>query len=296
MRKEQKIYSIIACILSVVLFFGAYLYWDNNTIEVSEYVYQNDKIPESFDSVRILQISDLESKEFGEGNSYLLEKCIEVKPDYIFITGDLLGSSDTDTTVALNLIKGLSSNLPSEIYYVYGNHEMLLDDNALATFEAALTQFGVHILDGEYQKIYRGGDCVNILGFQDVSWYSREYGFHYYRDYADTDEYFEFVWERLARQTGDDFTMLLSHHCECFNIYKRFDVDLIFSGHAHGGIVRLPFNNALFAPEQGFFPEYFAGRYESNGRTMFVSRGLGMTNGVLRVFNRANLNLIVLKK
>ena len=93
---------------------------------------------------------------------------------------------------------------------------------------------------------------------------------------------------------SDNFNILLSHRPEFFNLYLKTPMDLIFSGHAHGGQFRLPFIGGLVAPGQGLFPKYTSGPYTQNGATMFVSRGLGNSIVPVRIFNRPEILLVTL--
>ena len=93
----------------------------------------------------------------------------------------------------------------------------------------------------------------------------------------------------------DDFTILLSHRPELFPLYADHKINLAFSGHAHGGQIALPILGAVFAPGQGFWPQYSHGTYHDGDSTMVVSRGLGNSVIPLRLFNRPELVLVELK-
>ena len=90
------------------------------------------------------------------------------------------------------------------------------------------------------------------------------------------------------------FKILLCHRPEIFDIYVKENIDLIFSGHAHGGQIRIPFIGALMAPDQGLFPKYTSGMYEEKGSTMVVSRGLGNSIMPIRTFNRPEIIVLTL--
>ena len=97
-----------------------------------------------------------------------------------------------------------------------------------------------------------------------------------------------------ALSQGDGFQLLLSHRPEFMDMYVRYDIDLVLSGHAHGGQFRLPFLGGLYAPSQGFFPKYDAGLFEEENTKMIVSRGIGNSAFPLRFNNRPELVLITL--
>lgn len=286
---------VLLCILAVAVLFCAYVIWDNYSVGVEEYTYTNEKIPESFNGVRLLHISDWENKEYGNEKyrNYFVNKCKSAEPDYIFITGDMISGDNHATDEVVKMISSLSNIAP--VYYTYGNHEMDLSEEKFGEYEKELKLQGVTVLDGENCKIKRQGETINIAGFHELSWFTKEYGVLATYGYGEPEMYYENQWENSLKDLDDDFTILLTHRCECFNVYQNYKADLIFAGHAHGGIVRF-FGTALFAPEQGYFPKYFSGEYRANGRTMYVSRGLGMKKPLFRVFNRASLNLVVLSK
>ena len=90
------------------------------------------------------------------------------------------------------------------------------------------------------------------------------------------------------------FNVLLAHHPEQLEIYSEYNFDLVFSGHAHGGQVRL-INIALIAPDQGLFPEFTDGEYKSGDSTLIVSRGIGNSVIPLRIFCRPHLIYLEIK-
>ena len=72
--------------------------------------------------------------------------------------------------------------------------------------------------------------------------------------------------------------------------YVKENIDLAFTGHAHGGQIIIPFlRQGIFAPNQGFFPKYTEGMHEKDGTVMVVSRGLGNSSFPFRIFNRPEL-------
>ena len=102
--------------------------------------------------------------------------------------------------------------------------------------------------------------------------------------------------ESVARQAienlqneSDGYMILLSHRPELFDLYVETEMDLVFSGHAHGGQFRLPFIGGLVAPNQGFFPKYDAGQFKEENTTMIVSRGVGNSIIPIRINNRPEI-------
>jgi hypothetical protein len=235
---------------------------------------ESDKIPTAFNGEKIVQISDLHDATFGEHQSRLVKKIKAANPDLIFITGDLIDSNRYDLANSLNMVEQIVSIAP--VYYVTGNHEIATND--VDHIKTALSDLGVHVLTNDEQTIVKSGEAVRIIGIEDplngVS-----------------------VADALSRfGKSDDFTLVLSHRPETFHDYVDNDLDLVFSGHAHGGQFRIPGLGGLVAPGQGLFPKYTAGVYEEKDTKMIVSRGLGNSVIPVRVFNRPEIIVVTFKK
>ena len=100
----------------------------------------------------------------------------------------------------------------------------------------------------------------------------------------------------IKKAVNNDFTILLSHRPEIIDLYSESKVDLVFTGHAHGGQIRLPFTDGLFAPNQGLLPRYTSGKFKKGNTEMIVSRGLGNSLFPFRIFNRPELIVAILNK
>ena len=273
--------KIIACVCITAIAAGGYLYWGNNSLTVSRYTIENVKIPKSFDGFKIVQLSDIHNKDFG---GRLSEKVKELLPDIIVITGDLIDSRKTDISVAEKLIAELKSIAP--IYYITGNHESRIE--AYPELRAVLEKHGAAVLDGKTVDIERNGEKITVTGIDDTTFFGS----------AVLDEskiIFSQKLKELAENRGDGFGILLSHRPELIDIYAEHGYDLAFTGHAHGGQIRLPFVGGVLTPNQGFFPEYDAGEFKKDGLTMFVSRGLGNSLFPFRIGNRPDIVLCELK-
>lgn len=254
-----------------------FLYVNNHWLVTTEHVYESDKIPTSFDGYRIVQISDLHDATFGDNQAHLVEKVRAAKPDAIFFTGDLVDSRRYDLQNSLLAVEQFVDI--ADVYYVLGNHEVAL--NKVDEIYAALTELGVHVLSNDAVVLERDGERIATMGIEDplmgqtVS--------------ASIDEALQSIDSNL-------FTILLSHRPEQFETYVEKDIDLVFTGHAHGGQIRLPFVGGLIAPSQGVLPTYTAGVFEKNHTKMIISRGLGNSLFPFRVFNLPEVILVELKK
>ena len=282
MKKPNKKSVLIVSVL-IILCLGIWTLWGNTALEVNEYEIVSDRIPEAFSGFRIAQVSDLHNAEFGEGNEKLIELLSQTDPDIIVITGDLIDSRHTDIEIALEFARQAIKLAP--VYYVSGNHEARVRE--YEDLKMGLAEAGVVILENQNVQITREGESITLMGIDDPS---------FQEDYLFGDS------ESVARQAIDDlqnesegYTILLSHRPELFDLYVDTGMDLVFSGHAHGGQFRLPFVGGLVAPNQGFFPKFDEGRFTEENTTMIVSRGVGNSIIPIRFNNRPEIVLVTLR-
>jgi len=280
-KRFKKIFSIAAAAALLALF----SIWQNNGIVITHYQYTNQKIPKGFDNFKILQISDLHNKDFY---GRLLEKINTINPDMIVITGDLIDRRNTKMDVAVQFIEEIAPIAP--IYYVSGNHEQLSD--IFGELKEELNQRNVNIIDNTFEVFNRKGNKIGLMGIADPAIHQTE------RSYLwdDSSAYVRSSIEDLYKNIDTEFNILLSHRPELYDVYAETKVDLVFSGHAHGGQVRIPFIGGLVAPNQGFFPKYTEGIYSNGVTSMIVSRGLGNSIIPLRIFNRPELVVVTLSR
>ena len=281
--KKRK--SIILAVVAAILFaLIAWIIWGNTALELNTYTISSSKLPQSFDGYRIAHVSDLHNAEMGKDNEKLLTMLRDADPDMIAITGDLIDSRNTDIEVALQFVRAAVKIAPC--YYVTGNHEARI--SKYDELEAGMEAAGVVVLEDEKTKISLEGGEITLIGVNDPS-YQTDYLF------GDAESVMNAKLEELHTENGE-FTILLSHRPELFETYVDHDLDLVLSGHAHGGQFRLPFVGGLVAPNQGFFPEYDAGLYSMNHTNIIVSRGIGNSILPFRFNNRPEVIIIELEK
>lgn len=283
MKNMSKKRFFILAAAAILISLTIWIFWSNTALEITEYRIVSDKIPQDFDGFRIAQVSDLHNAEFGERNEKLIQLLSQTDPDIIVITGDLIDSRHTDIEIALEFVRQAVKISP--VYYVSGNHEARVGE--YEDLKIGLTEAGVVVLENQKIQITREGQSITLMGIDDPSF--RE-------DYLFGDA------ESVARQAidnlqngSDGYTVLLSHRPELFDLYVDTGMDLVFSGHAHGGQFRLPFIGGLVAPNQGFFPEYDAGQFTEENTTTIVSRGVGNSIIPLRINNRPEIVVVELK-
>lgn len=260
-----------------------FLYAQNNSIVVTTYKVASGKLPDGFDSYRIVQLSDLQSKEFGKDQRPLIRKVEKLNPDIIVVTGDLIDRNHYDGEASFKLMKGMVRVAP--VYFARGNHEQ--GSREYPELEERLLALGVHIMKNAYEDIPLGDGVFRLIGVDDPTYNHKGDG--------DADKMNAHLAEALAdADSSDPFTVLLSHRTELFPVYAENGIDLSLTGHAHGGQIRIPFKGGVFAPGQGMWPAWTEGMHEIGDSAMIVNRGLGNSRFPLRLFNQPEVVLVEL--
>lgn len=276
MKKRKKL--LISFIVLVVLL--AFAYVQNNWLEVSHYAYKSPEVPQEFVGFRVVQISDLHNATFGKENEKLLVKIQELSPDIVVLTGDLVDSNHTNIEAALAFAEKVVASYPT--YYVTGNHEDWLEESDKLELLEGLERVGVVCLADEYVEIKRGDSKITLIGLNDEG-----LGGIKLKVTEETTGEPKFLTEN---EDTSGLQILLAHEPQYLENYTKYNVDLVFSGHAHGGQFRMPFvGDGLVAPGQGLFPKYTEGVHILNETTMIISRGLGNSIIPVRVFNRPEI-------
>ncbi|MBQ8830044.1 MAG: metallophosphoesterase [Oscillospiraceae bacterium] len=277
----KKLIFIILAVL-VVAALSVWIWHHNVTILTTHYTVSSEDLPESFDGFTIVQVSDLHNDLFGEGNCNLISAITAAAPDIIVLTGDIMDSYDTDLDIACEFIDGIIGIAP--VYYITGNHEYRFP-LIFEKFEAHMINAGVTVLRDKTAEIELNGETITIAGAEDPDFS----GINNFKD----SKYFA---DRLTALVPDEgFTLLLSHRPDIFETYCETGADLVLTGHAHGGQFRLPILGGLFAPQQGFLPDYSEGLFEKDGTTMIISRGLGNSAFPFRINNPPELVVVTLE-
>lgn len=275
--REIYISIVIIFIISAII----YLYYEDNVLQISHYKIVNSKIPDEFKNYKIIQISDFHNVKSKKLNKDLVENISKEKPDIIVITGDFVDANRTNIDVAINFINNIKDI--AKVYYVTGNHEWAAKEyNQL---KKELIKLGVKILDNKLEKITINDSSINLIGINDPSFANEP-----------TVEDKEIVNKEINDIDYDDenFTILLSHRPELYDVYVNNSIDLALTGHAHGGQIRLPIIKGILAPNQGLFPKYSEGIFTKENTTMVVSRGIGNSVFPFRINNRPELVVIEL--
>lgn len=292
MAKRRKSHSPLSALMRWLLVLAAlalFVYWGNTDIKTDAVTYTSSALPAAFDGLRIVQLSDLHNREFGQDNAELYKAVENAAPDVIFLTGDLVDEYAAEPVpYARSVGAALSAIAPT--YYVTGNHEWAHGNAVVEEIKAALREAGVTVLSNEFVPLERDGDAILIAGIDDPNGYA---------DQKTPDV----LAGEIYSAYDDPFWLLLAHRNNLFNgRYCRLGADLTFSGHAHGGIWRLPFTDGLVDTNLHFLPSFTSGFYrctdeDCEGAEVFVSRGLGNSpRWAFRLFNRPQVAVITLKK
>lgn len=283
--------KIIRKLLTILItFFIVELYIDSNFLQVTNITIKNKKIPSNFNGYKILHLSDLHSKSFGEKNINLINKINKINPDVIVMTGDMVNCNDVNYDSFLNLVKGLSKKY--KIYYIMGNHEQSMEYEKRKVIFDFLEANEVKILDNEKIILENNNQTINLYG----SWCNLRYysSSKIKEKYEFTSEVMDRIMENSPIEE-EKYNILLAHNPNFIEAYTKWGADLVLSGHIHGGMVRMPYIGGIFSPDTMFFPKYTSGVYNVNDKNLIVSRGLGRGVRGFRFLNRPEINVITLQ-
>lgn len=266
-------------ILALIAAAAAFLIKDSrDDLEISRYEVKSQKLPESFDGFKIVQLSDLHGAEFGVDGMGLVEKVKELEPDIIALTGDFV-TDEGDLAAVEKLAARLVKLCP--VYFISGNHEF--GSGLAVKVRNILERAGVKYLSNEYLTISRGEDEILLGGVEDPLAYA---------DMLSPDE----LAQKMNDAAPDAFKILLGHRNYWMTEYPELPVDLIFCGHAHGGLIRIPGVGGLIGTDRRLFPDFDAGEYNNGRYTLIVSRGLGNSVSIPRIFNRPEIVCVELTR
>lgn len=240
--------------------------------------------------IRIVHITDLHNAQIGDNNADLIQAIQDAVPDAIFMTGDMINRDDLDLTVITNLIKALKDVAP--VYYGYGNHEVTWEEDFGDTLVNELEQSGAIVLQDDYVDINIDGNTIRIGGCMN---YYRKWGMMTSeKNLCDSEEQFANEFENT-----DNYKILLNHIPTSWVDWggmEKYPVDLVFSGHYHGGMIRIPYlNQGLYAPYIGLFPKYTKGITVGKKATCIQSAGLGTEHRIPRLFNPPEVVIVELE-
>ena len=228
--------------------------------------------------VRLAVVTDFHSSDNADDVVAMVASCA---PDAVLLVGDLF-DDDTQNRPperTLSLMRQLSAQYPC--YYVSGNHEAWTGE--MDTLYQQTEEAGVTVLRMSSGVLTVRGQRIALCGIPDP----------YEMVFSGAPDTEEQLRQAMENVDSADFTVLLAHRPELLAKYAQFPLDLVVSGHAHGGQVRIPgVLNGLYAPNQGWFPKLAGGAYTQDGTTLIVSRGLAVRTRLPRIFNRPEVVLV----
>lgn len=288
---------MILALIVAIIWISAY---DTGRFTLSNYVFHNKKIKKP---VKIVFLSDLHCKMYGYGGKHLTDKIKELKPDLILMGGDMITAyPGAGHDKVVSFIKELAEHYPT--VYAYGNHELRLKiypeqyGDAWDEYTKALSEFGLSITENGMRDIE--GTGVNVISFSADR--------KYYKRFSNVEMTSDYIRDTAGAPDPEKFNIPLAHNPIYFDAYAEYGADLTLSGHHHGGVVRIPVPvskkarlagahvmRGLISPRLRPFPVYDHGRFDKDGRTMIISRGLGTHTIPVRIFNPGDLVVIDLK-
>ncbi len=257
---------------------GGYIYTSQFKLVVDHYTLKSDKIPAAFAGYKIVHLSDIHGEAFGEGQQVLIDKILAEKPDLVVVSGDTLDSHYDQWDNSLTVLSELAKTTP--VYFSTGNHEYWTRyrKDTIKT----LQKTGAVYLQNETVSLSRNDKTIYLSGIDDPWYFNKE------------ENGFKNTLSKMHSGNSEAFTMLISHRPERQTEYADAGFDLTFSGHAHGGQVRLPFTQGLLAPNQGILPSLTGGLYNLENKYLLVSRGLGNPSKLPRFFNPPEIVVLTL--
>lgn len=282
-----KIFFIVFAVFMLLLTWG--IFSSYHILSVTEYEFCSDKVS---GDLNIVLISDLHNRSFGRSNVVLVNKIRKLQPNLILMVGDFLNADSPDEHVLLDFIPQLTDIAP--VYYSLGNQEegyIKTHGEDCCTLIADLESAGAILLDKEYVRTEVNGTPLAIGGIY-------EYAFGYDGSgHMDKSKMPEDTLAFLESfQAEPAFKIMMAHRPDSFlfgDAQDTWDIDLVVSGHLHGGHVIIPFVGGLYGGDFGWFPEYDYGEYHFSAvKNMIITRGLGSGRQKLPRFN--NMPEIVL--
>ena len=275
----MKIFLILVIFIIIILI--TLIYISKNILKVTKYVVKNSKIPNEFNNLKIVHIGDVHSKTFGKNNKKVINLINNINPDIIVMSGDIVDKRENDIEEFISMYQDIYEKYPT--YYSIGNHERSLKYDTYKKYIEKLNSIGVHVIINENEKICKNNEyiVINALKFKG--------NIQYKKMTKEVEERFENEFKKLLGPIDNKkFNILITHDPENFKLYQKLGVDLIFSGHVHGGLIRIG-NIGLLSPRRKFFPKYSYGKYVENGTTLIVTSGMGNATIPIRLFNRPEI-------
>ena len=266
--------AVVCVVVLLVLLFIIYERYEQENIKVTTYEIGTKN--KNYNDLKIVQIADLHSKCFKDNS--LVNKINEIKPDVIVCTGDIIDRNSKDFEEEKKFFELIANKY--KVYYILGNHELSLKHVNVKEYLIYITKLNVEVLLNEKVSLNENIDI---------------YGMNYYEPKKENVQILK-INELFKNIDENKVNIALLHNPYSIELIKKYPLDLVLSGHIHGGLIRL-FNKGVFSPTGKLFPKYSGGKYIVNGINLIVSKGLGGSfYSNFRINNRAELVVITLRK
>lgn len=290
MNKKRKI--VIFTLLSTIIIFFIFIYdvyISYNELTTTDYLITTEKINSE---INLAILSDFHDNQLGENNKELINQINSLSPDIILVVGDVVNSDSKDSKIVTNLMKQICKN--HKVFYSLGNTDIDYIESGTSDLVKELESTGVNILNNQYKDIKIKGNNIRIGGM-----YAYAFGLNGNNN-VEKDTMEDGVYDFLTDfQDTDNYKIMMAHRPDSFifgNASEVWDIDLVVSGHNHGGQVVIPFVGGLYGGDQGWFPEYDKGLFNLNKIKILVTSGLGSGKQKLPRFNNppeiVNLKII----
>ena len=265
-RKLITVFLVCILFMGVLCYYGIYISYNNLT--ENNYTIESKKID---NDINLIIISDLHDNELGENNINLVEKIKSKSPDMVLVVGDMVNDNSYNSNIVVDFLKQISLTIP--VYYSLGNTEEDYIKANTSDLIQELKDINVTVLNNEYKDIKINNTTIRVGGMYDYAFgVENKKVYNFLCDFQDTENY----------------KIMMAHRPDSFifgDASKVWDIDLVVSGHTHGGQVRLPFKGGLYVGDQGYFPMYDKGLFDLNKIKILITSGLGSGHQKIPRFN-----------
>ena len=287
MKYKKHLGIVVLVFIAIIFFSERSVYTSQHSLQVNYYsVFEGEEQNE--EAFTLIFLADLHDHTFATDNADLISEIENISPDLILLGGDMLNSYSENSDIICGLMEQLGDI--SQVYYGMGNHELeFMEEHPelVSELEAA----GAVVLDKKFVDTEIGGVPVRVGGLYDYA-FNLE-GVDEKELEADRVEVKHFLEEF---EDTDAYKIMISHRPDSFifgDAAEEWEIDLVVSGHLHGGQVVVPLLGGVYGGDQGYFPEYVHGMYEKGNLQLFVTSGLGTNKkAVPRVNNRPEVAVI----
>ena len=276
-NKKRKLFLILTFLVFPIILGWYSFSSEPNNIQIEKISIEIKNLPESFDGIKIVHLTDFHSFDFNKREKMVLEIISGLSPDFVFITGDFIDYKTKDIEAVQEFWQEMGDQYQGNIFGVLGNHEYRNKNTDIDSLKEALKKSGITVLDNENQKIYKAEEYIYLVGVDDP-----------HTGRADLEK-------ALADTEEDVPKILLAHSPDIIDNLQKEKIDLILAGHTHGGQIKIPFIRPFWTPTKNR-GKYASGLFEINNTYLYVNRGVGLSTFPIRFNCPPEIALIELSK